>query len=197
MAVLSGSVKRRCIICKGSHTKQVFCPVLSVATNLSERSLLTWGVGQRSVCMVMHMTRPHSPLLDTAALFALLCEPDRLRLLRLLRQEELCVCELVDALRMPQYKVSRHLGLLRKAGLVEARREGKWVHYRIARFPRHEPFRDELLRLLSTRLGYAPEAKADDAALAQRLRLRRSGACVVGIALAVEASRGRGATPAV
>jgi len=57
--------------------------------------------------------------------------PVRLRLRRLLRGQELCVCEFVDALRIPQYAVSRHLRSLRALGLVAARRDWRWMHYRL------------------------------------------------------------------
>ncbi|MBK6880454.1 MAG: helix-turn-helix transcriptional regulator [Elusimicrobia bacterium] len=63
---------------------------------------------------------------------AALNDPLRLRLVRLLMERELCVCELVQALKIPQYKVSRHLGPLKKAGLVRGWREGTWIHYELA-----------------------------------------------------------------
>lgn len=65
-----------------------------------------------------------------ARLFKTLSDPTRLRLLNLLACGETCVCELTDTLRVVQPKVSRHLARLKRAGLVEARREGKWMHYR-------------------------------------------------------------------
>jgi ArsR family transcriptional regulator len=55
----------------------------------------------------------------------------RLRLLNLLEQKELCVCFFVEVLEQPQPKISRHLSVLRNAGLVTARRQGTWMHYRI------------------------------------------------------------------
>jgi ArsR family transcriptional regulator len=69
----------------------------------------------------------------TAFLFERLADPTRLRLLNLLACGETCVCELTDTLRVVQPKVSRHLRHLERAGLVEARRNGKWIHYRWAR----------------------------------------------------------------
>ena len=57
-----------------------------------------------------------------ASTLTALADPLRLRILRLVRQRELCVCELVDALAVPQYRVSRHLTALRRLGLVAARR---------------------------------------------------------------------------
>jgi ArsR family transcriptional regulator len=66
---------------------------------------------------------------EPAFLFKTLADPTRLRLLNLLACGETCVCELTDTLRVVQPKVSRHLAHLKRAGLVEARRNGKWVHY--------------------------------------------------------------------
>ncbi|MBK5935746.1 MAG: metalloregulator ArsR/SmtB family transcription factor [Halorhodospira halophila] len=66
-------------------------------------------------------------------LFRLFGDPTRLRCLLLLRREGwLCVCELTEALGIIQPKISRHLAMLREAGLVECRRRGQWVHYRIS-----------------------------------------------------------------
>ncbi len=68
------------------------------------------------------------------ALFKALADANRLRCLALLAAEgELCVCELAYALGAPQPRVSRHLGHLRQAGLVEDRRAGQWVYYRLRR----------------------------------------------------------------
>lgn len=66
-----------------------------------------------------------------ATLFAALADTTRLRLLNLMAGREVCVCYFVDVLRQSQPKISRHLAYLRKAGIVAARREGKWMHYRI------------------------------------------------------------------
>ena len=56
----------------------------------------------------------------------------RLRILALLRAGEVCVCHLHGGLRQPQPTISRHLAYLRKTGLVEARRQGVWMYYRLA-----------------------------------------------------------------
>ncbi len=63
--------------------------------------------------------------------FQALGDKTRLRLLNLIGEQEICVCYLVEILGQPQPKISRHLAYLRSAGVVEARREGKWMHYRI------------------------------------------------------------------
>jgi ArsR family transcriptional regulator len=65
-------------------------------------------------------------------LFRALADPTRLRLLNLMADQEVCVCYLVEILGLPQPKISRHLAYLRAAGLVDARRDGKWMHYKLA-----------------------------------------------------------------
>jgi ArsR family transcriptional regulator len=70
---------------------------------------------------------------DLVRLFAALVDPTRLRLLNLMNGREVCVCYFVEVLNQGQPKISRHLAYLRRAGIVEARREGKWMHYRIER----------------------------------------------------------------
>jgi ArsR family transcriptional regulator len=64
-------------------------------------------------------------------LFAALADRTRLRLLNLIAGREVCVCYLVEVLRQSQPKISRHLAYLRMARVVSARREGKWMHYRV------------------------------------------------------------------
>lgn len=68
---------------------------------------------------------------DLALFFAALSDETRLRLLSLMRHREICVCYLQEVLNTNQPKISRHLAYLRRAGLVEARRDGKWAHYRL------------------------------------------------------------------
>ncbi len=67
------------------------------------------------------------------AIFRACADATRLRILYLLCERELCVCELVDVLRLAQGKVSRHLAQLRRAGMVRDRREGAWIHYSLAK----------------------------------------------------------------
>ena len=73
--------------------------------------------------------------LDLALFFAALSDRMRLRLLNLMDGREVCVCYLVEILGQGQPKISRHLAYLRRAGIVAARREGKWMHYRIVTPP--------------------------------------------------------------
>ena len=64
-------------------------------------------------------------------LFKALADPTRLRLIKLLGDDEVPVCSCVKVLNTHQSKISRHLAYLRRAGLVSGRREGKWIHYRL------------------------------------------------------------------
>jgi ArsR family transcriptional regulator len=65
-------------------------------------------------------------------LFRALADPTRLRLLNLSADREICVCYFVEILAISQPKVSRHLAYLRKAGIVASRRDGRWMHYKLA-----------------------------------------------------------------
>jgi ArsR family transcriptional regulator len=67
--------------------------------------------------------------------FQALGDNTRLRLLNLMGDQEICVCYFVEILNQPQPKISRHLAYLRNAGIVTTRRDGKWMHYRIATPP--------------------------------------------------------------
>jgi ArsR family transcriptional regulator len=83
----------------------------------------------------MRMNKTQADELDRPVrLLKAVADPVRLRLLHLLTsRDEVCVCYLHEALELPQPTVSRHLAYLRKAGLVATRKEGLWVHYRLAR----------------------------------------------------------------
>jgi ArsR family transcriptional regulator len=70
--------------------------------------------------------------MDLEALFRALADRTRLRILNLMRDQEVCVCYFVEILKTSQPKISRHLAYLRRAGIVAARRSGTWMHYRIA-----------------------------------------------------------------
>ena len=73
----------------------------------------------------------HTTKTDLPKLFAALADPTRLRLLNLMHGREVCVCHFVEILKQSQPKISRHLAYLRRAGVVNARREGTWMHYSI------------------------------------------------------------------
>jgi len=75
---------------------------------------------------------------DLVKCFAALADPTRLRLLALMRKGEICVCHLQEVIRTNQPKISRHLAYLKRSGLVKARREGRWMYYRLAKLKEPE-----------------------------------------------------------
>ncbi len=108
---------------------------------------------------------PPRPPFNLELLFQALADRTRLRLLNLLRDQELCVCYIVDVIDAPQPKISRHLAYLRRAGIVSPRREGKWMHYRIV-LPAH-PGAAHILRETLAHLAEDPAMQADRARLTE------------------------------
>ena len=74
-------------------------------------------------------------LTEMETLFKALADATRLRILGLLLTGEVCVCDIHESLKIPQPKASRHLAYLRRSGLVDTRRDGLWIHYRLAHWP--------------------------------------------------------------
>jgi ArsR family transcriptional regulator len=103
---------------------------------------------------------------------AALADRTRLRLLNLMRSGEICVCFFVDVLDEPQPKISRHLAVLRRVGLVSVRREAKWMHYSIAQ-PKHETARRVFGETLKA-LRDDPDMQRDLAALTRACCSTRS-----------------------
>jgi ArsR family transcriptional regulator len=120
-----------------------------------------------------------------------LADQTRLRVIAALRQRELCVCELCDALEATQSTLSTHLTLLRGAGITRTRKEGKWIYYRLS---------DETAPLIETFLRHFADAKYDKRMrrdtdrLRQRLKLRENGCCNVGFNLQRARQRRKGRT---
>jgi ArsR family transcriptional regulator len=104
---------------------------------------------------------------DLVTLFQALADRTRLRLLNLLAAGEVCVCFFIDILDETQPKISRHLAYLRRAGLAHARRDGKWIHYSLAR-----PASPEAAHVLDATL----QALAEDKQM-QRDRQQLERAC--------------------
>jgi ArsR family transcriptional regulator len=96
----------------------------------------------------------------------------RLRILHILRGGELCVGDIVESLRAPQPRISRHLAYLRKAKLVQVRKSGLWSHYSLA--PAKTAFHRKLLECLGKCFTEVPELQADQARAA---KIRASGGC--------------------
>lgn len=115
----------------------------------------------------MKPAKPKTASVDL--MFRAFSDRTRLRILSLLRPGELCVCDIVSVLAVPQPKVSRHLAYLRRAGLVDVRRDGPWMHYALS--PAKSPFHAKLLDCLTCCLGDVPEL-AQDAG-----RVRRMSCC--------------------
>jgi ArsR family transcriptional regulator len=109
----------------------------------------------------MQLKQRKAPPVDL--MFRAFSDRTRLRILHLLRNGELCVCDLVSVLNCPQPKASRHLAYLRRAGLVLARKEGLWMHYSLA--AAHSPFHQKLLDCLSCCFADVPELSKDAQAL--------------------------------
>ena len=92
-------------------------------------------------------------------LFSALADRTRLRLINLIGDSEVCVCFLVEILKTSQPKISRHLAYLRRARVVSARREGKWMHYRLTEPPDEHAAR--IFREVRTSLSEHPEFQRD------------------------------------
>ena len=103
----------------------------------------------------------------------------RLRIIRLLQHagKGLCVCEIMDALEESQYNISRHLKVLKYAGLVKDEKKGRWIEYSLEQ-PKNA-FYENLFKTIS--LMPEEEFKNDFLRLEERLALRRGGLCVVGM----------------
>ncbi|API73549.1 ArsR/SmtB family transcription factor [Ralstonia pseudosolanacearum] len=108
--------------------------------------------------------------------FQALADPTRIRIVRLLVQtgEECCLCELVDGLDEPQYKLSRHLKTLRQAGLLTAERDGRWVYHRLVAGVPHFDHLYEAVRALPDGDG---AFAVDMARFRKCLCLREDGRC--------------------
>ena len=96
-------------------------------------------------------------------LFRALADRTRLRLLNLIADKEICVCYFVEILRISQPKISRHLAYLRRAGIVAARRQGRWMHYRLV--PPHDAIASSILKETLAHLRQLPGMRGDLAKL--------------------------------
>jgi ArsR family transcriptional regulator len=126
-------------------------------------------------------------LADMESLFKALADITRLRILGLLLTGEVCVCDIHETLKVPQPKASRHLAYLRRAGLVETRREGLWVHYRLGKLA--DPVLDAVSGAVRHALTHVDAVRRD----ADRLHKRNPGCCLPpGASLAADACCGAG-----
>ena len=118
---------------------------------------------------------------DLERFFQALGDKTRLRLLNLMGDQEICVCYFVEILSDPQPKISRHLAYLRRAGIVAARREGKWMHYRIV-MPPHAGAA-QILRQTLTALKEEKAMQADYKRLAKACCAPRKASALEGAPL--------------
>ena len=112
---------------------------------------------------------------DLETLFSGFADPTRLRILNLLAAGELCVCDLVDILELPQPLVSRHLAYLRRTGLVDVTRESKYAHYRLAE-PAH-PVHRNLVNCVRSCFTGIKSLDRERARAVKRVAARESAPC--------------------
>ena len=110
-----------------------------------------------------------------AEILKALSDPTRLRVLRLLEHGQLCVCDLMEGLDLPQSKVSRHMSFLKNAGWVASERKGKWVYYSLA--TPINPTQRDVLNALRKHLPDQDEAKQDYARLLDFLKTKTADSC--------------------
>ncbi|HXD72988.1 MAG TPA: metalloregulator ArsR/SmtB family transcription factor [Vicinamibacterales bacterium] len=108
---------------------------------------------------------------ELEGLFKALADTTRLRILNLLLAGEVCVCDIHDTLGIPQPKASRHLAYLRASGLVDARKDGQWVHYKLS--TSRDPIVSVIRDAVAHALGHVDAVKKDAARLE-----KRTGCCV-------------------
>lgn len=114
-------------------------------------------------CYIYDLMKHH------AQIFKALSDPIRLRIILLLQAEgELCVCDLMAVLKLPQSTVSRHLAYLKRSCWVDIRREGTWMHYQLSR--ESCQMCRELLDILQRNMSALPEADSDRQALANFIK---------------------------
>lgn len=112
--------------------------------------------------------------------FQALTDATRLRMIRLLidTKQEACLCEFVDSLLEPEYKLSRHLKVLRQAGLIKAKKEGRWVYHSLVS---DIPFLKSLYQTISALPDTGGFFKKDFTNFKKRLAMREEGRCQIGI----------------
>jgi len=108
---------------------------------------------------------------DMETLFKALADATRLRILGLLLTGEVCVCDIHESLKIPQPKASRHLAYLRRSGLVDTRRDGLWIHYRLGQLA--DPVMAAIVDAVRHALTHVDVVRRDG----ERLQ-KRTGCCV-------------------
>ena len=113
---------------------------------------------------------------DLISLGQAIVDPTRVRIIAALRQGELCVCELVDALEISQSTLSTHLQVLRQTGMVTTRKEGRWIYYSLT------DRKAELFDALFSHIQPVADARLrrDSERITRRVAIRENGRCVLG-----------------
>ena len=132
-----------------------------------------------------------STLQDLVKVAKCLSDPNRIRIVEALRPGELCVCELCDALGLSQSTLSTHLQVIRRAGIVQSRKEGKWSYYDLT--PRAAVVIGHWFHPFRAQIRQDGVLSRDRKQLRQRLGLRQSGVCCVGFTCSGSTKRRRGA----
>jgi ArsR family transcriptional regulator, arsenate/arsenite/antimonite-responsive transcriptional repressor len=116
------------------------------------------------------MRKPPTPAL--ALRFSALADPTRVRILHLLLPGEMCVCDLVEIIQVPQPTASRHLAYLRKTKLVRSEKRGLWMYYTLV--PPTTVFHKALIRCVRAAATECPVLRED---ARRRIELTRTGGC--------------------
>src|SRR6516165_5101558 len=114
---------------------------------------------------------------ELIAIARALGDPTRIRVMAALRNGELCVCELVDALDISQSSLSSHLQICREVGVVTTRKESRWIYYSLS--AGYAPLIETIFSELQT-LGRDEQLRQDHRRLKKRLQMREGGRCVIG-----------------
>jgi len=122
-----------------------------------------------------HGAHPMSRPAEVLAVSRALGDPSRLRILAALTHGELCACQIVELLGLANSTTSKHLSILHQAGLLDSRKEGRWVHYQLARQP--SPVAEAALRWTLGAMAGTPEVLEDEARLQKILSLTPEALC--------------------
>lgn len=120
----------------------------------------------------------HRVNVDLHELFQALSDPYRIRIVRMMQmvKGELCLCELSEALDEPEYKLSRHVKILKSHGLITSIRDGKWIYHSLVK---DQKFLKTIFKALAEFPGGSQQTNMDLARFEKRLKLRDKGRCKV------------------
>jgi len=110
-------------------------------------------------------------------IFKALADENRVRALLALQKQELCVCQIVELLQLANSTVSKHMSILKQAGLVESKKKGRWVYYKLAEGSAHSI--DAILELILVETKRSPQIKADTKKMKNILKLNPEKLCQI------------------